>query len=58
MSVESDVQSGGAHAAAETAAPAPVGNPLLLGLATFLPGGITLGLWFVGYLDTATLPGG
>lgn len=57
MSVESDVQSG-AHAATETAAPAPVGNPLLLGLATFLPGGITLGLWFVGYLDTATLPGG
>ncbi|AEA27450.1 acetate uptake transporter family protein [Pseudonocardia benzenivorans] len=57
MSVESDVQSG-AHAAAETAAPTPVGNPLLLGLTTFLPGGITLGLWFVGYLDTATLPGG
>ena len=25
---------------------------------TFLPSGITLGLWFVGYLDTATLPGG
>jgi succinate-acetate transporter protein len=37
---------------------APVGNPALLGLITFLPSGITLGLWFVGYLDTATLPGG
>jgi hypothetical protein len=36
----------------------PVGNPALLGLMTFLPSGITLGLWFVGYLDTATLPGG
>jgi succinate-acetate transporter protein len=37
---------------------APGGNPALLGLITFLPSGITLGLWFVGYLDTATLPGG
>jgi succinate-acetate transporter protein len=37
---------------------APAGNPALLGLITFLPSGITLGLWFVGYLDTATLPGG
>jgi uncharacterized protein len=55
MSVESDVQSG-AHAIAEPAAPA--GNPALLGLITFLPSGITLGLWFVGYLDTATLGGG
>jgi uncharacterized protein len=33
-------------------------NPALLGLPTFLPGGITLGLWLVGYLDTAALPGG
>lgn len=58
MSVESDVQSG-AHAAAEPApAPAAAGNPALLGLMTFLPSGITLGLWFVGYLDTATLGGG
>lgn len=58
MSVESDVQAG-AHATAEPAtAAAPIGNPALLGLITFLPAGITLGLWFVGYLDTATLPGG
>ena len=57
MSVESDVQSG-AHATAEPAAAAPAGNPALLGLITFLPSGITLGLWFVGYLDTATLAGG
>lgn len=53
MSVESDVKA----APAETAA-APVGNPALLGLVGFLPGGINTGLWFVGYLDTATLPGG
>lgn len=46
-----------APAAAEAAA-APVGNPALLGLVTFLPAGITLGLWFVGYLDTAALGGG
>jgi succinate-acetate transporter protein len=52
MSVESDVR--GAHAATEQA----TANPALLGLPTFLPGGITLGLWLVGYLDTATLPGG
>lgn len=58
MSVESDVQAG-AHAAAEPqAAPAPAANPALLGLITFLPSGLTLGLWFLGYLDTATLPGG
>ncbi|MGQ0482724.1 MAG: GPR1/FUN34/YaaH family transporter [Pseudonocardia sp.] len=38
--------------------PAPAGNPALLGLMTFLPAGITLGLWLVGYLDTAALPGG
>jgi Predicted membrane protein len=55
MSVESDVQPG-VQAAAEPAAPA--GNPVLLGLITLLPSGITLGLWFVGYLDTTTLPGG
>lgn len=53
MSVESDVQA----AATETAA-APAGNPALLGLMTFLPSGIALGLWFVGYLDTGALPGG
>jgi succinate-acetate transporter protein len=33
-------------------------DPTLLGLPAFLPGGITLGLWLVGYLDTAALPGG
>jgi succinate-acetate transporter protein len=53
MSVES------AESEVATAAPAvPAGNPALLGLMTFLPSGITLGLWFVGYLDTATLGGG
>lgn len=57
MSVESDVQSG-AHAAAEPTAPAaPVGNPALLGLATFLPGAICLGLWLVGYLQAPLLSG-
>lgn len=56
MSVESDVASG-VHAPVQAVAPA-AGNPALLGLITFLPSGITLGLWFVGYLDTATLPGG
>jgi uncharacterized protein len=53
MSVES--------AEAEVAAAAPVipaGNPALLGLMTFLPSGITLGLWLVGYLDTAKFGGG
>ncbi|MGQ0838052.1 GPR1/FUN34/YaaH family transporter [Actinokineospora sp.] len=49
MSVDHD-------AASAPAAPAP--NPGILGLATFLPGGITLGLWLVGYLDTAALGGG
>lgn len=34
------------------------GNPALLGLATFLPGGITLGLWLIGHLGSAALPGG
>jgi uncharacterized protein len=53
-SVESDAH--GAPATVERAAPAA--NPALLGLPTFLPGGITLGLWLVGYLDTAALPGG
>jgi len=57
MSVESDISTGAHAAAAVEAAPA-VGNPALLGLMTFLPSGITLGLWFVGYLDTTTLPGG
>jgi succinate-acetate transporter protein len=33
-------------------------DPTLLGLPAFLPGGVTLGLWLVGYLDTAALPGG
>jgi succinate-acetate transporter protein len=56
MSVESDIESE-AHAAAEPVV-AVVGNPALLGLMTLLPSGITLGLWFVGYLDTANLPGG
>ena len=53
MSVES--------AETEVAAATPVvpaGNPVLLGLMTFLPSGITLGLWFVGYLDTAKFGGG
>lgn len=58
MSVESDVQSGAHAAPAPAPAPAPAGNPALLGLMTFLPAGITLGLWFVGYLDLAALPGG
>lgn len=53
MSVGSDVR---APAATEHAT--STANPALLGLPTFLPGGITLGLWLVGYLDTATLPGG
>ncbi len=57
MSVESDVATG-THAPAEPVAAPAAGNPALLGLMTFLPSGITLGLWFVGYLDTATLPGG
>ncbi len=59
MSVESDTA--GAHAAAAPPAPAaaaPAANPALMGLICFLPSGITLGLWFVGYLDTTALPGG
>jgi len=51
MSVESDVQSG----AAATAAPPAPGNPALLGLATFLPGALSLGLWLVGYLPASDL---
>ncbi|OZM78870.1 GPR1/FUN34/YaaH family transporter [Pseudonocardia sp. MH-G8] len=43
---------------APAAATEPVGNPALLGLMTLIPSGVTLGLWFVGYLDTATLAGG
>lgn len=50
----SDVQ--GTPASIERAAPAA--NPTLLGLPPFLSGGVTLGLWLVGYLDTAALPGG
>lgn len=60
MTVEADAV-GHTPAAAEPApvpVAAPAGNPALLGLITFLPSGLTLGLWFVGYLDTATLPGG
>lgn len=53
MSVVSDVQP-----EVQAPAAAPAGNPALLGLPTFLPGSITLGLWLVGYLDTATLAGG
>lgn len=63
MSVESDVRvveaAEAVEAGAAEAPPAPTGgNPLLLGLLTFLPGALTLGLWYVGYLDTANLPGG
>lgn len=58
MSVESDVTSGAHAAPAPAPAAAPAANPALLGLMTFLPSGITLGLWFVGYLDLGALPGG
>jgi len=52
MSVDRDVQ------AAATQAPAtPAANPALLGLATFLPGALSLGLWLVGYLPAADLGG-
>jgi succinate-acetate transporter protein len=58
LSVDNDVQAG-AHAVSEPQpAAAPAANPALLGLITFLPAGITLGLWLLGYLDTAALPGG
>jgi len=56
MSVESDLQSG-AQAAAAPAPAAPAGNPTLLGLAAFLPGALSLGLWLVGYLPAADLGG-
>lgn len=56
MSVERDVDQ--APGLSEAAAAVPAGNPALLGLMTFLPSGITLGLWFVGYLDTTKLGGG
>ena len=66
MTVETDVptpshRADGAAAPVAPAPPAPAlpaGNPALLALITFLPSGLTLGLWFIGYLDTATLPGG
>ena len=60
MTVEAEpVRTHSAEPVAEPVAAAPPpGNPALLGLITFLPSGLTLGLWFVGYLDTATLPGG
>lgn len=54
MSVQSDVLSGVRGA---TAPPAPAGNPAILGLVTFLPAGLTLGFWLVGYLPV-TIPGG
>jgi hypothetical protein len=66
MTVETDVptpshRADGAAAPVAPAPPAPAlpaGNPALLALITFLPSGLTLGLWFIGYLDTAALPGG
>ncbi len=66
MTVETDVptpaqRADGAAAPVAPAPPAPAlpaGNPALLALITFLPSGLTLGLWFIGYLDTALLPGG
>ena len=62
MTVETDVpvpsQRAAGAAAAPAAPPLPAGNPALLALITFLPAGLTLGLWFIGYLDTARLPGG
>jgi uncharacterized protein len=69
MTVETDVptvshRADGAAAPVAAAPPAPpapalpAGNPALLALITFLPSALTLGLWFIGYLDTAALPGG
>jgi succinate-acetate transporter protein len=55
MSVESDVDQ--AAGLSEPAAAATAANPALLGLMTFLPAGITLGLWFIGYLPL-DVPGG
>ncbi|BBG04527.1 MULTISPECIES: GPR1/FUN34/YaaH family transporter [Pseudonocardia] len=57
MSVESETAAA-APAAPPAAVAPPTANPALLGLICFLPAGITLGLWFVGYLDTTALPGG
>jgi uncharacterized protein len=51
VSVESDVST-----AAQAASVAPAGNPALIGLPTFLVGGISLGLWLVGFLPR-DLPG-
>ncbi len=56
MSVESETA--GAHAAAETPPAPPAPNVNTMGLITFIPGGLILGLWFVGYLPTTELPGG
>jgi uncharacterized protein len=67
MSTTSDIRTVAEHATdradqapglSEDVAAIPQGNPALLGLITFLPAGITLGLWFVGYLPTGTLGGG
>jgi succinate-acetate transporter protein len=66
MTVETDVptpshRADGAAAPVAPAPPAPAlpaGNPALLALITFLPSALTLGLWFIGYLDTVALPGG
>ena len=61
MTVETDVPSPSDRADVAPAPPAPAlpaGNPALLALITFLPAGLTLGLWFIGYLNTALLPGG
>lgn len=56
MSVESETA--GAHAAAEAPPATPVPNVVPMGLITFIPGGMILGLWFIGYLPTTQLPGG
>jgi succinate-acetate transporter protein len=56
MSVESETA--GAHAAVEAPPATPAPNVVTMGLITFIPGGMILGLWFVGYLPTSALPGG
>ena len=53
MSVESDAQT--RAPVADAAAAPPAGNPAPLGLATFLPGALSLGLWLVGYLPAGDL---
>jgi hypothetical protein len=58
MSLENDLQVIDRGPVEDEIAAPPAGNPLGLGLMTFLPAGLTLGLWFVGYLDTTDLPGG